>query len=278
MSESLVVYTAVFGDYDVVVNPVKPEEDIDYICFTDRPDSIPSGWETREIELPDLSDKLKSGYIKIHPHKLFPEHKMSLWVDGNIVIVGEVSALAEQLLQESDLAVPMHPDRNCIYREADVCLNMGIVEERATSEKMDQYRRENYPKNNGLSETRILVRKHQEPDIVMTMNLWWEEYNSGPERDQLSFDYATWKAGINVNHLDSTFPVDSQYFKQYPHKADMKAKRVYEILLRMRWNPRYAVQKYIGLVLLSVYLFGVAVAETLIRAVKLLTAPEKREF
>lgn len=57
-----------------------------------------------------------------------------------------------------------------------------------------------YPKNNGLICDGILVRKNN--DIVNNvMNNWWSEINCGSVRDQLSFNFVSWKENFKPHYL-----------------------------------------------------------------------------
>jgi hypothetical protein len=70
----LVVYTAVFGGYDMIRAPRERSPGVDYVCFTDSRRPVPEGW-TR-ADLPSLADPLspasRNRWAKMHPHLLFP--------------------------------------------------------------------------------------------------------------------------------------------------------------------------------------------------------------
>ena len=38
----------------------------------------------------------------------------------------------------------------------------------------------------GISENGLLIRRHNEPSVIELMELWWEEYQHGCLRDQVS--------------------------------------------------------------------------------------------
>ncbi|MFD1562789.1 glycosyltransferase domain-containing protein [Haloarchaeobius amylolyticus] len=237
-SKHIAVYTAVFGDYDVVLPPLVNEDRIDYICFTDNPSKIPSPWEVREISVDDLSPKLTSGKVKVLPHKYLPEYERSIWIDANIAISDQIAPLADEVLQGADLAVPQHPLRDCIYEEAEVCVDQKLIEPDITEQKMDKYREIGFPQNFGLSETRILIRDHQDPQVVETMRTWWKEYKEGPERDQLSFDYSLWECDPQYYRLPADTSTNSKHFEYSNHKKCMMFENTYEYLLRVKWKKR----------------------------------------
>src|SRR5574344_1958635 len=85
-----VVYTCITGDYDepTIHNFINP--DYDYVLFTDNKNLIKfrkSPWETRPLAY-DKSDNIRNArWHKTHPHILFTEYEISVWVDTNINIL-----------------------------------------------------------------------------------------------------------------------------------------------------------------------------------------------
>ena len=65
--QKLVVYTCLTGDYEQPVKMHELEENINYICFSDKESSAAEGWEYRKIEgLDHLDDKDKNRYLKMN--------------------------------------------------------------------------------------------------------------------------------------------------------------------------------------------------------------------
>jgi hypothetical protein len=60
-----------------------------------------------------------------------------------------------------------------------------------TQEKL--YKEEGFPENYGMLQSNILVRYHNDPGCIKLMEAWSEEVMNGSHRDQLSFNYASWK-------------------------------------------------------------------------------------
>jgi len=217
IDSNIVVYTAIFNDYDVLMEPEVKSQNVDYICFTDSKSTVKGIWETIMINECGLSPKLMSGKIKTLPHRFFPDYDYSVWVDGNVQIQYDVCELVNKYLSGADLAVPCHPRRNCIYDEAEVCIDKNIVDPDKVRTQMDRYRTEGFPEHFGLSETRLLFRNHNEKQIIRMMETWWEEYQHGGERDQLSFEYAAWKHNMNYKNWEQSYS-DSDYFSKHRHK------------------------------------------------------------
>ena len=79
----VIVYSVNIGGYDLFNHPTKFDDNIRYILFTDNKYFKSNVWEVNHIDfLPnDLDNRLKARYLKTNPHKVLPEHDISLWVD-----------------------------------------------------------------------------------------------------------------------------------------------------------------------------------------------------
>lgn len=231
-NNEIVVYTAIFDNHDFLLQPNVQPENTDFICFTDNDKNARGIWESRIINDYDISPKLMSGRVKTLPHKYFPDYKYSIWVDGNIHIIGGIIDLIDKKLGDSNLAVPSHPERDCLYDEAEACIKNEKADTEKIRSQMESYQEAGFPENFGLSETRIILRKHNEDDIIEAMETWWDEYQKGAERDQLSFEYAAWECGLQYNNWNLDYK-KSDIFDLYPHMiSDSSFEHIYKMLFR----------------------------------------------
>jgi len=217
-----VIYTCITGDYENLFNPSFINEEFDYICFTDNPDCVKGDiWEIREIpnELKSLSNVKQQRVIKICPHKYLSEYELSVWVDGSIDITGNINNLLTSIFEnDKSVYIPKHPHRRCIYDEAIVCIKLkkDIIDN--IDPQIYRYSKDSFPKYNGLVQTGIIIRKHNDNYCVNLMEMWKNELINGSHRDQLSFNYCLWKLGDNgFKYLDKTLFM-SIYFKLYKHR------------------------------------------------------------
>jgi len=67
MKNKLVVYTALFGDYDDLIEPKEKFEGCDFICFTDQKHLTSDIWEIRLVEECDLPPNMMNRKYKILP-------------------------------------------------------------------------------------------------------------------------------------------------------------------------------------------------------------------
>lgn len=213
----IIVYTCIFGDYDDLKDPPYISKNCDYVCFTDNPKFKSNVWKQIYVNLDDLPQNLRNRYIKLLPHRYFKEYDYSVYIDGNIDIIGDINILIEKYLTDNILACPFHSQRNCIYEEAKACIELKKDDETTINNQMDKYHKLGYPKNNGLTATYVLLRKHNEKQVVSLMEDWWKELISESMRDQLSFCYIAWKHDFKFKIMDENADTNN-YFIRRLHK------------------------------------------------------------
>jgi len=219
--DKIIIYTAIFGGRDKLLEPKYKPSNCDFVCFTDTKFESKI-WDVRVVE-PINEDPFRAAKIyKILPHKYFPDYKYSVWVDGCISVRGNVNRLIRKYLNNANMAVFNHrQERGCVYKEAEVLLTMiknGKPKDKPEliKKQIEKYKKEGYPRDNGMLIAMELVRRHNESDVVKTMKDWWREIENHSRRDQISFNYVAWKNNLNFNYIykDS---IENVYFKQLMH-------------------------------------------------------------
>ena len=216
-----VVYTCLTGNYDTLRQPVYVDENWDYVCFTDDENLVAQKnvgvWKIRPLAFQERDNTRNSRYHKINPHKLFPEYEQSIWCDSNVNILS--SYIFEQILKrKTDILVPVHFCRDCIYDEFAEVEKLGYDDVDVIRHQEKLLEDDGFPKKWGLAETNVLYRKHLKPEIMKTMDMWWSFVRDFSKRDQLSFTYVLWKNGYDVKNLfvkNARCP--SPDFAIYPH-------------------------------------------------------------
>lgn len=211
-----VVYTVITNDYDDLITPDYINEDWDYICFTDT-DIESDFWQIKQMEDINIDPVRKSKKYKILPHYYLSDYHYSLYIDGNCVIIGDLNEYINKYSINNSMLCLIHPDRNCIYDEAEVCILFKKDYEDIILAQINKYLVEGYPKNNGLVAGGILFRKHNDQFIRDVMDAWWNEINSYSYRDQLSFNYVCWKKDFKYD-ICGLSCWGNEYFRWIPHK------------------------------------------------------------
>jgi hypothetical protein len=165
----------------------------------------------------DIDPARTAKVYKVMPHRFLPGVAYSLWIDGNILPACHPGDLVNRYLAGADIAVHRHPERDCVFDEADVCARFGLDEARVIDEQMDRYRRAGHPLAAGLAALGVVLRRHT--DAVRALNeRWWQEIETGSRRDQLSFDVTSRALGLRYATFDSHY-FEGPLFDYRPHTS-----------------------------------------------------------
>lgn len=216
--ERLVVYTALFGDYDVLRDPVGKFSDVDFVCFTDQAGLVSQVWDIRLVPTEGRSQVELNRIYKFFPHIYLKEYSMSFYVDSNIQIKEKASELFRFLKNcPHTFVLPDHFARNCIYQEAEIIIKSKKGNSALVVSQMNSYKEDGFPENYGLTENNLIFRRQHDPKIIAAMEMWWEEFFQKTKRDQLSLMYVLWK--LNIDYVTGVYSARrSPYFSVDLHK------------------------------------------------------------
>lgn len=196
-----VVYTVITGNYDELKEPIFVDEKADYICFTDNRNMRSNIWKIRYLENEEnYNAVMLSRLPKILPHRFFPEYEYSIYIDGKMRCIGNLEEYVYLYGKNAPMLCFPHFVRDCIYDEAEECINLNLDDEAKIRRQMSFYRSQGMPEHFGLIDACCMVRKHNNKDVIKTMELWWTQFKKwDSRRDQLSFNYACWKSGLEYD-------------------------------------------------------------------------------
>lgn len=202
----MILYTVITNQYDTLREPRVVTPGWRYICFSDKP--IESKvWEYWEIENIDRIDRR----VKIKAHEYF-DSGIIVYIDGNFKIVGDLNDFISNI--SSPFSFYRHNQRNCSYKEAEVLLERDMLDSVLWNRQKKRYQSEGFPIEWGLGENSILVRDLSNDKVRGVNESWWNEWENGGKRDQLSLMYCLWKAGWSPTYLRKP---RSRYFKKRKH-------------------------------------------------------------
>lgn len=197
------VYTAIFGDYDELIEPHVVDESCDYICFTDSVSINSPNW--RIINCPCWhEDPVRAAKAyKILPHIVLPKHEKSIWIDGNIVPITDLLTQAMDVyLLRHEYAFFSHPERECIYDELQACIQLSKDDPDLMKRQVLSYIKQGFPPHFGLIFGGVIFRNHKSSLMRDVSEAWWEEIVNGSRRDQLCFDFIRWKNSFDIEWID----------------------------------------------------------------------------
>lgn len=201
--ERIAVYTAVFGGYDALRQPLLAPENIDYFAFSDAKLSECGLWTQMDAELPEecVGDPVLSNrWCKMHPHLLFPAYDYSIYVDANIWIFSDLTPLTAGL-DRYPVAMFRHKHRACVYDEVRACIYQKKDDPQVLKAYGRLLRSRGIPRRWGLLEASVIARRHNDPTCISLMDAWWEAFLRNSRRDQISLIDCLWTAGLEPQRI-----------------------------------------------------------------------------
>lgn len=203
-NDRIVVYTGIFGGYDKVIEPFVRPDNIDYVLITDDldRDDTNSAWKNMHLpgEYKELSNIEKNRFVKMNPHRLFPNYKYSIYIDGNIQVMTDLTEYVNKIAN-SGIGVHLHASRNCVYDEIDQIRK----QKRDTIQSLEKHKAylesAGMPKNYGLCQCNVIAREHMNIKCIKVMEQWWSEFQIYSKRDQVSFPHVLYMNGIEISEV-----------------------------------------------------------------------------
>ena len=214
----VVVYSCLIGDYDQVATFNK-QKGYDYILFTDLKIKN-TNWSV--FPIPDevlklnVSDIKKQRYMKIHPHKFFRNYDLSLYIDANYVIKGDLDDYLINTLNPIDhIYIPHLQFGKGIKQAIEKAIEKKLDDSNLLKEVMDRYNKLNILSKSGIVNAGLIIRKHNTKDCIKLMEKWWEEVRDYSHVDGFAFNYAGYKTGVRFLYTSYQFALF--YFNQTQH-------------------------------------------------------------
>jgi len=225
MSGDTIVYSAVTSSYDMVFKPKVFTDDVRYVLFSDRQKKI-KGWNVLPISnVIEGGESLTNRWYKFFPHKVFKEAEYSIYVDGNIRIIGDLKPLIQEFKESrAALGVFKHQHRTTIFQEVEACVEFGKFDEQdeqRVKEQLKTYTESGMPLDQPLTDNGVIFRWHQHPMLSKAMSSWWEQLQDFSKRDQISLPYVIWKADLPIKKWSESFREENAYFEPYMHRQTL---------------------------------------------------------
>lgn len=203
-NKKIAVYTCISGNYDNVVEPEVISEECDYYLISDNNPGNLKIFQWIDINkiVPEwvTDNPRRNRYCKINVSKIFASYPYSIYIDGNVKIVGEITKYIN-VIGKSGFANHLHAYNNCLYVEAIRVIAVKVEDEKLAKMQMVNYREEGMPRNYGEFQNAILVRENNNFICKKLMEDWWREVFTKSYRDQLSLTYCLWKNGIEMKDV-----------------------------------------------------------------------------
>ena len=195
----VLIYTAVFGQYDRVLPPRWQRPGLTYILLSDDSTLTVDGWETVVVSL-DVSAKKSNRELKFMYEVGNPRYDYIVYLDGNFGIWRSLDPLIEKLdRSKATLGLFEHPNRTTIFEELSACLELGKITEREFAlEKLEIERQVRSRDGTRLWSAGCLIKKNSSPALLTAMKTWSELFSSNALRDQFWLAEAVHRSGAQI--------------------------------------------------------------------------------
>jgi hypothetical protein len=180
------VVTSIYGDYDdLKEQPLRQTVACEYVAVTDRPVDSET-WHVVVEPRSHTHPRLAAKFAKCLPWRYTPDADVTIWVDGSATIISrEFVEMCCDSLGGASLAQWEHPDRRCIYEEAEVSRVYGKYADQNVAGQAQHYRQKGHPAGWGLWATGCIVRRRHTDHTTMGLS-WLAEQLRWTYQDQLS--------------------------------------------------------------------------------------------
>lgn len=192
-----VVFTAITDNYEALKEH-QNTLDAEFIAYSNSQINSIS-WKLLPPTNIFSNPRRNARWHKINSHLL--DYEYSIWIDGSMEIKQPAEWFIKNYLKDADIATFRHPDRDCLYQEAEACSQFGFDDPQIIKSQVERYKKEGYPKKNGLAETKMVIRRNNKK-VEEFNRLWLYEITNYSFRDQISFNYCVWKSGIKLNYIE----------------------------------------------------------------------------
>ena len=223
-NRKVVVYSCLIGDYDNVTSFNK-QKGYDYILFTDQKINN-TNWTI--FPIPDevlklkVSDIKKQRYMKIMPHLFFKNYDLSLYIDANYEITGDLDDYLINTLNPLDhIYVPHLQFGKGIRQALDKAIENNLDKISILKKVEKKYTRKHFIDKTGIVNAGLMIRYHHKEDCIKLMEAWWKEVRDLSHVDGFSFDFAGYMTG--VRYLYTSYQFALFYFKVHPHLNKTKS-------------------------------------------------------
>jgi len=219
-----VVYTAMFGQFDEVHDPIVDLPGWDLRFYTDAPVKS-NKWDIINVPKTEEFDNVQmSRHYKMFPHLHLEEYDVSLWIDASILIRQPIDEFLSFITDDVKMGIYQH---SCSWKEEfDVmhywCKDMSVLET-----QISDYKNDGFDVDTKIMSGNIILREHAEEKVIQAMQLWWDQFHKYYiQRDQIGLAYSMWKSGLNINFFPGLYPKGDRnpHFLNITHKKTNRIK------------------------------------------------------
>ncbi|KAL2496410.1 hypothetical protein Fot_40167 [Forsythia ovata] len=261
----VIVASAIFGNYDIIQQPRNIGEtarkNVRFYMFVDEEteafmknvsllgsDKMVGIWRVIVVHNVPYTDARRNGKVpKLLLHRLFPNIRYSIWIDGKLQLVVDPYQILERFLwrQNATFAISRHYRRFDVYEEAEANKAAGKYSNFSIDYQIKFYEKEGLtpysaaklPITSDVPEGCVIIREHI-PITNLFSCLWFNEVDRFTARDQLSFSTVRDKIMAKVNWSISMFlDCERRNFVIQAYHRDLLEQRAHTVVARSYSPP-----------------------------------------
>ena len=209
---SVVIYKAIFGDYDEL--PLEPPLELQSLykfkLYTDRDVKV-KGWEVFHLHTKDPI--LANRHCKMLPWNYFTSEK-SIYLDGHIEFGIQFSDFINHIISLDEPFIMM---RHRSGGNTEDELIRAIDNSKLSKEEIKTILSNNIVLNKPSPECGFIYRNHTSKRVRTCSSLWWDYFNKICMRDQILIHTASRDANLEIKIVNHDFS-NTDYFKIVGHK------------------------------------------------------------
>ncbi|KAF8413873.1 hypothetical protein HHK36_001867 [Tetracentron sinense] len=222
----IVVASAIFGNYDIIQQPKNISEAAKknacfYMFVDEETEAYMKNssaldfrkkvglWRIVVVRNLPYTDARRNGKVpKLLLHRMFPNARFSIWIDGKLELVVDPYQILERFLWRNNatFAISRHYRRFDVFEEAEANKAAGKYVNASIDYQIEFYKREGLtsyseaklPITSDVPEGCVIIREHIPITNLFTC-LWFNEVDRFTSRDQISFSTVRDKVMSKVN-------------------------------------------------------------------------------
>lgn len=253
MKKTIAVYKAVFGNYDEIkselfaITPSNESSlyDFSYYYITDANVKVPEPWKLVQIQKKYSDNALENRFYKMHVPSILQDYDYTIYLDGNISINGDLSTLLTDKLKKEDylFAYP-HYKNPTLGEEIISCFlfsKISLLEFVRIRKSLDTHLDEKVGFECG-----VLLRKSNNPLLLLLADKWFEAYINNVRRDQFYFSPALKQLNIQCKVLGvNDIRDNAKFFRLHPHKEKIAFFKKLFVVIKVRLYNLIFGKKYV---------------------------------
>ena len=194
----MIIYSCITNSYDRIPDHYY-DPDVRYVMFHDGYVKKEGPWEFIKLDVDIPCPRRLSAFPKINPDVFFEQGEHTVWIDACYKMTKEFVEFSKT---KTDFTILRHPDKFSYYDEmleGFLCSFYTWDEGIRITETLAN---DGYDFRKYRSPLGTIIYRTITPQIRKFDMMWWEYFELGPNRDQISLDAALQMTGMEPDIIE----------------------------------------------------------------------------